>query len=455
MQTLKARCRWVPHERMVVDTLTKRHWKSVTMLRLIRDGQRSRAGGEKCTDRRSQHGCTVGVDRDPPVWCSTQEGWWNIRAPARAVLVGVLWCNVHGLWIMPSLRFCTVFSYTPPRHRHDFSSVDLERLFAPLVAQHSLTRLFADFTSPRPLYYWLDQSQDRQISAWTRFWLWLHVCSSLSLTAVTGTGALHLQRLATFRKHVSLVTHGSSDHPTVDRSPLCSSTQPVLPPRVWLPIVRTCFIHCTLSHSGNLRDSRVPRDSLRISSLYGLWAAWPIKFSNSIVLMRSVFHTKFSCPLNSSWTTCCNSLDFTRQWLCVWMDFTVCCVRLIQPVLCLNWCNTSPDWLHAVSSVLLPKFITDGLSRHVMYLNCPSRFTPMTFIDQLALMLPRAFHHHVLSDHCVRCILHLETCWHPFVRSTAVQPFFAAVDPVAVFIHHVVLHLSSLNCFNSLFRRCY
>ena len=38
MQTLRARCRWVPHEQMVVDTLTKRHGNSVTMLRLLRDG---------------------------------------------------------------------------------------------------------------------------------------------------------------------------------------------------------------------------------------------------------------------------------------------------------------------------------------------------------------------------------------------------------------------------------
>ena len=53
MQTLNARCRWVPHERMVVDALTKRHGNSVTMLRLLRDGvlvnrgRRSRAGDEK------------------------------------------------------------------------------------------------------------------------------------------------------------------------------------------------------------------------------------------------------------------------------------------------------------------------------------------------------------------------------------------------------------------------
>ena len=38
MQTLRARCRWVPHERLVVDALTKRRGNSVTMLRLLRDG---------------------------------------------------------------------------------------------------------------------------------------------------------------------------------------------------------------------------------------------------------------------------------------------------------------------------------------------------------------------------------------------------------------------------------
>ena len=38
MQTLRARCRWVPHDRMVVDAMTKRHGNSITLLRLLRDG---------------------------------------------------------------------------------------------------------------------------------------------------------------------------------------------------------------------------------------------------------------------------------------------------------------------------------------------------------------------------------------------------------------------------------
>ena len=38
MQTLRARCGWVPHKRMFFDTSTKRHGNSITMLRLLRDG---------------------------------------------------------------------------------------------------------------------------------------------------------------------------------------------------------------------------------------------------------------------------------------------------------------------------------------------------------------------------------------------------------------------------------
>ena len=52
MQILKAKCRWVPHERMVVDAIAKRHGNRETMLRPLRDGvlsivDENRAGNEK------------------------------------------------------------------------------------------------------------------------------------------------------------------------------------------------------------------------------------------------------------------------------------------------------------------------------------------------------------------------------------------------------------------------
>ena len=60
-----------------------------------------------------------------------------------------------------------------------------------------------------------------------------------------------------------------------------------------------CFIHCTSSRSGKSSWAWAPRDSWRASPLYRPCAAWPVKFSSSIVSMRSGFHTKFSCPRNS------------------------------------------------------------------------------------------------------------------------------------------------------------
>ena len=54
------------------------------------------------------------------------------------MLVGVLWCVVHGVWIMPLVR-----SLTPLLDMvTTCGPVDLERNFAPLGSTLSLTRLF-------------------------------------------------------------------------------------------------------------------------------------------------------------------------------------------------------------------------------------------------------------------------------------------------------------------------
>ena len=104
---------------------------------------------------RSQHGCTVGVLPGPTrVLPMPKQYGIGRRAPTRAVLVGVLWCVVHGLWIMPSVRF-VLCSLTPLLDMvMTCGPVDLERNFAPLVA-HPLadtTDFHSDFTSLRPLY---------------------------------------------------------------------------------------------------------------------------------------------------------------------------------------------------------------------------------------------------------------------------------------------------------------
>ena len=107
---------------------------------------------------RSQHGCTVGVLPGPTrVLPMPRQYGIGRRAPTRAVLsCAASWCLVvrrpRRRVDCLVLTFCYVFSHTPPRHGHDCGSVDLERNFAPLVAHHSLTRLFADFTSLHSLY---------------------------------------------------------------------------------------------------------------------------------------------------------------------------------------------------------------------------------------------------------------------------------------------------------------
>ena len=55
MQTLRARCRWVPHERMVVDSLTKSHRNSVTMLQILRDGAFSIVDEDRELANRKMH----------------------------------------------------------------------------------------------------------------------------------------------------------------------------------------------------------------------------------------------------------------------------------------------------------------------------------------------------------------------------------------------------------------
>ena len=51
---------------------------------------------------RSQHGCTVGVNRDPPVWLSTQAGWWRSQSASptydgRRATISRRW----GIWTYP------------------------------------------------------------------------------------------------------------------------------------------------------------------------------------------------------------------------------------------------------------------------------------------------------------------------------------------------------------------
>ena len=76
---------------------------------------------------RRGHGCPVGIDRDPPVWPSTQAGWWRYQSASSYV-------RAYGLCVLRARgRVCgrwfrgvsAVDSRTPPRTMSLALSFDL------------------------------------------------------------------------------------------------------------------------------------------------------------------------------------------------------------------------------------------------------------------------------------------------------------------------------------------
>ena len=100
--------------------------------------------------------------------------------------------------------------------------------------------------------------------------------------------------------------------------------------------------------------------------------------------------------------------------------------------------------------MLLPRFVADGLSHHMLFSHCTWRFAPMTLIERLALNAststsPSRFAFDVIRgtklDGLLSCTVLLKND-----RCVAVQPFTAAGDPVAVAIRRVALDPTLLNC---------
>ena len=284
--------------------------------------------------------------RDPPV-CSRCPGSMASVAERQLVLCWSVCCGARTRSVEHAVStFCTVFSHTPPRHGHDLwpcrsweklrttCGSPLADTTVLLVSPHC-TRCTADWNGLRIVRSLLELASGSgcRFALLLRWRLWLQPARCIFYV------------LQSFSTHVSLMTHGSSDRPTVDRSPFGIPTQLVLPSRVWLAIVRTCFIHFTRHWESSwcTRFSRFVAHLVTARTLGSL--------TNQILeLLRldeiRVPYQVFLSIQFSSWTTCCNSHDFPGQWFCVCMDLTACCVWLIHQVFFLNWCNTSPDWFH-------------------------------------------------------------------------------------------------------------
>ena len=102
-------------------------------------------------------------------------------------------------------------------------------------------------------------------------------------------------------------------------------------------------------------------------------------------------------------------------------------------------------------NVRLTRFVADGLSHLMLFSKCTRRFTPMTFIERLALVASSStitFRVFVAFDELrgtklaelLSCVLRLRDD-----RCAAVQPL-TAVDPVTAGSRRVGLHPTLLNC---------
>ena len=95
-------------------------------------------------------------------------------------------------------------------------------------------------------------------------------------------------------------------------------------------------------------------------------------------------------------------------------------------------------------NVRLTRFVADGLSHLMLFSKCTRRFTPMTFIERLALSASSStitFRVFVAFDELRGTKLaELLSC------VAELQPLSAAVDPVTVGSRRVGLHPTLLNC---------
>ena len=151
---------------------------------------------------------------------------------------------------MPSVRF-VLCSLTPLLDMvMTCGPVDLERNFAPLVAHHLLTRLFFWFhltASAVLLIGSISEASDLCLNSLLALAAGLlFSCADgcdCNWHAASSTSSNHSVHTFHWRHMVHLIIQQLIDF-------ISLPTQLVLPSRVWLSIVRTCFIHCTLLHSG-------------------------------------------------------------------------------------------------------------------------------------------------------------------------------------------------------------
>ena len=113
-----ARCRWLPHERMVVDAMTKRHGNCLTMPRLLRDGVLSVVDEDQelairetyCEtqwDRRNEVVCSHTIKADEISW--SEQSFLFDEARCASAFLG---CDEYVVYL------CLSFSSDEHHHSH-------------------------------------------------------------------------------------------------------------------------------------------------------------------------------------------------------------------------------------------------------------------------------------------------------------------------------------------------
>ena len=132
----------------------------------------------------------------------------DIRAPARAVLVGVWWCVAHGVVMSVEGPVLTFVGFPRTRLLDMVTAVALSifggtshhlwlTALAVTADLHSTCQLGLPGHAQCICCTADDRFQERRISTWARSWLWLQVRSSPALAAVAATGTRCLHRPAT------------------------------------------------------------------------------------------------------------------------------------------------------------------------------------------------------------------------------------------------------------------
>ena len=317
--------------------------------------------------------------RDPPV-CSRCPGSMASVAERQLVLCwvvlrcGVWWCVVHVVvWIVSSLRF-VMCPLAPLLDMVTAVALSILRD----TSHHSWLISLADTTDVRLWMLQLLLLINTSDSA---------CCSFTRLNLTFGTAHHHsgFEDLQCFLQRLDFLLSGCCTvgvrdvrvHTSVCTPilfvvcPESSSSSELTPRGLVVPVFVQILLVDLHTVASSIERFRLPRRApAPVPSPVLVPLPWLQCQSHGVTSRDSFSAAEFPRATTSCWESpellheCC-SVDLTSS-----------------PSLC--WCNASSEWLQMGTSVRLTRFVTDDLSRLMVFSCCTRRFTPMTCIKLFA-----------------------------------------------------------------------